>query len=317
MTIAEAIDGCAAPDGRVADRAGATGERGLPAGPSAPVGRGHRGNLVVVYRFLLTPRWLGALALTLVAAVAMVLLGNWQLDRYHERSAVNERIDAGLRMTPVPLADAVAAPTGGAGTVGPVPAEERTWTKVTVTGRYDTSNVVLVRGRSVDRTVGFEVLTPLVLADGTAVLVDRGWIPPAPGGDATAQPVVPAAPAGDVTVTGRIRPGEEGSLPVARRDGKLETRRIVLPRLAAELPYPVYGGYVLLDEQTPPADPVFKAIPVGYTNNWQNFGYVIQWWIFAAMTVFGYGYFARRDAHRRAGLVRERPADRAAEPAAT
>ncbi|MER7458385.1 SURF1 family protein [Micromonospora sp. NPDC126480] len=270
---------------------------------------------MVVYRFLLTPRWLGALALTLVAAVAMVLLGNWQLDRYHERSEINERIDAGLSMTPVPLGDAVGVPAGNAGTVGPAPVAEKTWTKVTVTGRYDTSNIVLVRGRSVDRTVGFEVLTPLVLADGTAVLVDRGWIPPAPGRDATAQPVVPATPSGAVTVTGRIRPGESGSVPVARRDGKLETRRIGLPRLAAELPYPVYGGYVLLDEQSPAADPVFKPIPVGYANNWQNLGYVVQWWIFAGMTLVGYGYFARRDAHRRAGVVRRPPADRAAEPA--
>ncbi|NJP33112.1 SURF1 family cytochrome oxidase biogenesis protein [Micromonospora thermarum] len=270
---------------------------------------------MVVYRFLLTPRWLGALALTLVAAAVMVLLGNWQLDRYHERTEINERIDAGRRMTPVPLRDAVAAPTGPAGTVGQPPTDEKTWTKVTVTGRYDDSNVILVRGRSVDRTVGFEVLTPLVLADGTAVLVDRGWIPPAPGGDATAQPVVPATPAGQVTVTGRVRPGEGGSVPVARRDGKLETRRIMLPRLARELPYPVHGAYVLLDEQTPAADPTFAAIPVGYTNNWQNFGYVVQWWIFAGMTLFGYGFFARREARRRAGVTPERPTDRAAEPA--
>ncbi|MDM4720417.1 SURF1 family protein [Micromonospora sp. WMMA1363] len=270
---------------------------------------------MVVYRFLLTPRWLGALALTLVVAAAMVLLGNWQLDRYHDRTEINERIDAGLRMTPVPLRDAVAAPAGGAGRVGPPPADEETWTKVTVTGRYDQSNVVLVRGRSVDRTVGFEILTPLVLTDGTAVLVDRGWIPPAPGGDATAQPVVPPAPAGEVTVTGRVRTGEGGSVPVNRRHGKLETRRIDLPRLARELPYPVHGGYVLLDEQTPAADPAFTAIPVGYTNNWQSFGYVVQWWIFAGMTLFGYGFFARREARRRVGGLAERPTDRAAESA--
>lgn len=272
---------------------------------------------MVVYRFLLTPRWLGALALTLVAAAIMGLLADWQLARYHDRTAINERIDAGQRMDPVPLPEAVAAPTGNAGTVGPAPTTERTWTKVNATGRYDTANVILVRGRSLDRAVGFEVLTPLVLTDGTAVLVNRGWVPPAPGGDATAQPAVPAAPAGTVTVTGRIRPGEGGSLPVTRRDGKLETRRVSLPQLAGELPYPVYGGYVLLDQQTPTADPTFKAIPVGYTNNWQNYGYVVQWWIFAGMTLLGFGYFARREAQRRAGVVREGPTDRIAEAAST
>ncbi|GGM48275.1 SURF1-like protein [Micromonospora sonchi] len=266
-----------------------------------------------MYRFLLTPRWLGILALTLVAATVMVLLGNWQLDRYHGRTAVNERIDAGLRMAPVPLRDALPAPTGGPGTVGAAPAEERTFTRVTVTGRYDTDHVVLVRGRTVDTRVGFEVVTPLVLADGTAVLVNRGWIPPAPGG-ATARPEVPAAPAGEVAVEGRVRVSESGAGTVTRRDGRLETRRIALPHLARELPYPVHGAYLLLDEQTPAADPVFKAVPIGHANNWQNLGYVVQWWIFAAMTLFGYGWVARREARRLAGVTDDRPRDRAADP---
>ncbi|RIV36630.1 SURF1 family cytochrome oxidase biogenesis protein [Micromonospora radicis] len=266
-----------------------------------------------MYRFLLTPRWLGIFALTLLAAMVMVLLGNWQLDRYHGRTAVNERIDAGLRMDPVPLREALPTPTGGAGTVGPAPAEERTFTRVTVTGRYDTDNIVLVRGRTVESKVGFEVLTPLVLADGTAVLVDRGWIPPAPGG-ALAQPDVPATPTGEVTVEGRVHASESGDAKVSRREGRLESRRVALPQLAPQLPYPVHGAYVLLDEQTPAADPVFKAVPVGHTNNWQNLGYVVQWWIFGAMTLFGYGWVARREARRRAGLTDDRPRDRAADP---
>lgn len=269
-----------------------------------------------MYRFLLTPRWLGFLALTLVAAAVMVLLGNWQLDRYRERTAINERIDAGSHMTPVPLAAAVPPPNGGAGTAGPAPAAATTWSRVTVTGRYDAANVILVRGRTVDGRVGFEVVTPLVLADGTAVLVDQGWVPPAPGG-ALAQPQLPSVPTGEVTVVGRVHPSETGSgSAVDRRDGRLHTRRIAVPQLARALPYPVYGAYLLLDEQTPAADPVFRAVPIGYTNNWQNFGYVAQWWIFAAMTLFAYGWTARREARRLTGRGRpELPVDRAAEPA--
>jgi cytochrome oxidase assembly protein ShyY1 len=270
-----------------------------------------------VYRFLLTPRWLGALALTLVAAYVMVLLGNWQLDRYRARTAVNERIDAGARMAPVPLRTALPAPTGGNGTAGPAPAEDIAWSRVTATGRYDPANVVLVRGRTVDDTVGFEVVTPLVLADGTAVLVDQGWVPPAPGG-ATAQPKLPALPAGEVTVVGRVHPTESGGGAVDRRDGRLETRRIGVSRLARELPYPVTGAYLLLDEQTPAADPVFQSVPIGHANNWQNFGYVVQWWLFAVMSLFGYGWVARREARRAAGLDKPGPpVDRAAEPAPT
>ncbi|MEU8262343.1 SURF1 family protein [Micromonospora sp. NPDC048999] len=269
-----------------------------------------------MYRFLLTPRWLGYLALTLVAAAVMVFLGNWQLDRYRGRTAVNERIDAGATMTPAPLRDALPAPTGGPGSTGPAPAERVTWSMATATGRYDTANLVLVRGRTLDTEVGYEVLTPLVLADGTAVLVDRGWIPPVPGGAATVQPPVPAAPTGDVTVTGRVVFSESGGGTVERRNGKLESRRINIPRIASELPYPVAGGYLLLDQQTPAADPAFQAVAIGHTNNWQNFGYVVQWWLFAGMSLVGYAWVARREARQAAGLDKPRtPVDRAAEPA--
>ncbi|SCE94881.1 Cytochrome oxidase assembly protein ShyY1 [Micromonospora purpureochromogenes] len=268
-----------------------------------------------MYRFLLTPRWLGILALTLVAAAVMVLLGNWQLDRYEQRTAVNERIDAGSRGTPAPLRDALAAPTGGAGSVGPAPAERVEWSRVTATGRYDPANVVLIRGRTVESKVGFEVLAPLVLTDGTAVLVDRGWVPPAPGG-AMAMPQVPALPTGEVTVVGRVHPTEAGGAGVDRRDGRLETRRVTVDKIARELPYPVHGAYLLLDEQTPANDAAFRAVAIGHANNWQNFGYVIQWWLFAAMSLFGYGWVARREARRAAGLDAPKgPVDRAPETA--
>jgi len=249
-----------------------------------------------VYRFLLTPRWLGILALTLVAATIMVLLGNWQLSRYQERSAINDQIDAATRRTPTPLSETLPSPGSAPGRAGQAPPAATEWNRVTVTGRYDSENTILVRGRTVNSQVGFEVVTPLVLADGSAVLVDRGWIPPASGG-AAVQPEIPAAPTGQVTVIGRVHMSESRPDTPQRRNGQIETRRIAVPRLAAELPYPTYGAYLLLDEQNPPADPTFKAIPIKHENNWQNAGYVVQWWLFAVMALVGFGWLARREAH--------------------
>lgn len=251
-----------------------------------------------MYRFLLTPRWLGMLAVVLVAAAGMVQLGNWQLGRYQERTAANDRIDAAEKLPPAPLAEVLPRPGGRAGTAGQAPPADEAWTRVTVTGRYDTTNLVLVRGRTVDSRVGFEVVTPLILADGTAVLVDRGWVPPGQG-DATAQPQVPAAPSGEVTVVGRVHMSESHPDSIFRRDGSIETRRITVPQIAGQLPYPIYGAYLLLDDQTPPADPAFSAIPVRHENNWQNGGYVVQWWLFAVMALVGFGWLARREAQSR------------------
>ncbi|MGI5147982.1 SURF1 family protein [Plantactinospora sp. CA-294935] len=249
-----------------------------------------------MYRFLLTPRWLGILALTLAAATVMVLLGNWQLSRYQERAAINERIDETATLAPVPVDQVLPRPDGAAGTVGQAPPAGAAWTRVTVTGRYDSTNLILIRSRTVQSRVGFEVLTPLRLADGSAILVDRGWIPPAAGGSALARPEIPAVPSGEVTVVGRVHLSESKPDAVARRDGRIETRRIAVPALARELPYPVYSAYLLLDEQTPAADPAFSAIPIRHENDWQNGGYVVQWWLFALLTLVGFGWAARREA---------------------
>ncbi|GIM96950.1 SURF1 family cytochrome oxidase biogenesis protein [Paractinoplanes toevensis] len=247
-----------------------------------------------MYRFLLTPRWLGAAVLTIVASVIMVMLGNWQLRRYEERSAINNRIDAADSTQAVPLTSILTAPAG-AGTAGASPGKSLAWTKVTVTGQYDPTHEIQARGRTVDSNVGFEIVTPLVLADGTAVLIDRGWVPAPPEG-ASAAPTVPAAPTGEVTVVGQVHLSESRPAPIEHRDGRLDTRRIAVPHLAGEMPYPVYGAYVLLTEQTPAADPAFTAIPIDHEDAWQNGGYAVQWWLFALMALIAYGVQARKEA---------------------
>ncbi|GAA2677631.1 SURF1 family cytochrome oxidase biogenesis protein [Actinoplanes palleronii] len=247
-----------------------------------------------MYRFLLTPRWLATAALAVVASVIMVLLGNWQLRRYHERTDINNRIDAADSVQAVPLTSALAAPSAP-GTPGASPGKALAWTKVTVTGRYDTAHEIQARGRTVEGEVGFEIVTPLILADGTAVLVDRGWVPPAAAG-ALAPPVVPPAPTGEVTVVGQLHLSESRPAPVERRDGRLDTRRISVPRLATELPFPVYGAYVLVNSQTPANDPAFVRVPIPHEDAWQNGGYAVQWWLFSIMALALYGYQARREA---------------------
>ena len=265
-----------------------------------------------MYRFLLTPRWLAAFALTVAASAVMVLLGNWQMHRYQERSAINDRIDAADSAPAVPLTSVLARPTAP-GAAGPAPGEDLSWTKVTVTGRYDPAHEIQARGRTVAGAVGFEIVTPLVLDDGTAVLVDRGWVPPAEGG-AIAAPVAPAPPGGTVTVEGQIHLSESRPAPLERRDGRIDTRRIAVPRLAGEMPYPVYGAYVLLTSQTPAADPGFTRIPVDHEDAWQNGGYAVQWWLFAVMALLAFGWQARKEAHGERPAPRDRvdEADRAA-----
>src|SRR3954452_7245523 len=108
----------------------------------------HRIPCMVVYRFLASPRWLGYAALTVAAATVMVLLGFWQLDRYHQRASINARITAGTSAIPVPLTGVVPRPPGPPGTAGPAPRTDTEWLRVQLNGRFDASREILVRGRT-------------------------------------------------------------------------------------------------------------------------------------------------------------------------
>jgi cytochrome oxidase assembly protein ShyY1 len=250
----------------------------------------------MVYRFLATPRWIGYAVLSVVLAVIMVELGVWQLHRYHARSSINAAVDATARAAPVAMTGVLGPVTGGAGSVGRPPPERVAWTRVTVTGRYDGDHEVLVRGRSLDNQVGFEIITPLLLDGGSAVLVDRGWLPALAGAEVA--PAVPAPATGVVTVVGRVHLPESGAGRVTRRDGRLETRRIAPAAIAPAVPYPLYGAYLMMQDQTPPPAAGLREVPPPRENALQNGGYVLQWWLFAVITLVGFGYFAYHEAHR-------------------
>ncbi|MGH3657261.1 MAG: SURF1 family cytochrome oxidase biogenesis protein [Micromonosporaceae bacterium] len=240
------------------------------------------------YGFLASPGWIALIAVALILAATMVGLGFWQLSRYHERTDINERIAAAGKARPRPVADVLA--------ISKTPPANAAWARVTATGEYDTGHEILVRSRTVSGRVGFEVVTPLVLDDGTAVLVDRGWIPPGEGG-AAALPDVPPAPRGEVTVVGRVHLPESGGDKAVSRSGQLQSRRIDPARLASAVDHQLFGGYLLLQRQTPPASG-FVPVPIRYENSGQNLSYMVQWWLFSVIALVGPGYLIRREARQ-------------------
>ena len=255
-----------------------------------------------MYRFLLTPRWLGFAALAVVLSATMVGLGFWQLDRYQTRHAFNVRVSQAAKAAPVPLATVTA--------VGHPAAEDQAWTRVRATGMYDPGKTVLARDRTVNGSVGFEILTPLVLADNSVIMVDRGFLASPSAG--LAAPPVPAAPSGPVTVVGRIHLPESSPDHPTSLGGRASVRRIDPALLAPALGYPaVYADYLLLDSQTPAATGGFTAIPPDHQASWLNAGYTVQWWMFSVLVLVAFGWGARREANdRRLGIDRH-TADRA------
>jgi cytochrome oxidase assembly protein ShyY1 len=269
-----------------------------------------------MYRFVLSARWIGLGALMTLAAAVMVGLGFWQLDRYYYRTSINNRIDAAMAAAPVPLGTVLAPPPSTAhGVVGPDAPSTAAWTRVRVTGHYDPAHEILARARTVNDNIGFEIVTPLVLDNGagSAILIDRGWLP-APA-DGVSPPLIPPTPAGTVTVYGRIHASESRPDTPQLFAGHVSVRRIAPASVASGLPYPVYGAYVTMDTQTPAKDPSFVGVSPDYENSAMNAGYVAQWWSFAVLTLVGFGYLVIKEGRiRRDGLEPNRSLDRAALP---
>lgn len=236
-------------------------------------------------RRLLTPRWIAFTVVVLVLAGVFVQLGRWQLHRLDDRQHRNAITRTNIAAEPAALGEAL----GGAGKVE----RANEWRRVTVTGRYDPAHQIVIRYRNVKDRPGFEIVTPLLLTDGSAILVDRGFVQR----DRNSSEVpsdVPAATAGEVTVTGRLRHSENGESEATNAaDG--HARLINAPAIATATGLQLTDGYLTLDEQSPPPAAGLTALPLPEIDSGPHFFYALQWFFFALLAVGGLAYFAREE----------------------
>lgn len=148
-------------------------------------------------------------------------------------------------------------------------------------GTYLADQQLLLDGQSNRHRPGYRVWTPLLLPDGSAVMVDRGWIPHDRSGfDA-------GPPAGTYTVTGAWRslpqPGLRLEGTVNCPAQKAFPAVVLYPTpddLECLLARPIVGGLLLLDADA----------PGGFVREWtdfgfppeRHFGYAVQWFALAA-----------------------------------
>lgn len=246
-----------------------------------------------MYRFLLSRQWVILTLIALVMMPVMVELGFWQYHRHEERVAHNDRIAASLSAEPV----AVTELTSVDGTVS----DRERYRQVTANGSYDTDHEVVVRRRTADdgKKIGYFVLTPLVLDNGSVLLVNRGWIPP--GNDPTSFPEVPQAPSGTVELTGRLMPDETSqSSGIKDREG-LPERQVMLmnsQERAKAMDRPILSGYVQLVETSPTPAEHQRAQQVAepdHTGIGAHMAYAVQWWLFVAAVPVGWVVLLRRE----------------------
>lgn len=233
-------------------------------------------------------RWLVLLAAVLVSALT-ARLGVWQLDRAAQKEAQHQQVLQRSQLPVLAMADLARDVTQAA---------SQHSRRVTLTGRWLPQGTVYLENRQMRAHAGFYVVTPLLLASGDAVLVQRGWLPR----DLLDRTLVPAvATPGDtpVTVHGYIAPPPSrlydfdgaASGPIRQNlDLDAEARTLGL----ALRPLSVMQTGV----DDPPAEPVSAAHPT-LLRDWpvpsagieKHHGYAAQWFVLSALSVALYVWF--------------------------
>ncbi|SED21927.1 Cytochrome oxidase assembly protein ShyY1 [Nocardioides exalbidus] len=226
-------------------------------------------------RFLVSRRWIVfALVVVFLAWVAW-RLGEWQFHRLDDRKQLNSIIERNEKAGPAPVTDVL--------TPGEPVTRADQWRIVEATGTYDVDDTVIVRYRTREGEAGVDVVVPLELADGSSLLVDRGWYATDNRGATSAD--VPAPPSGEVTVTGWVRQDAEGDS--THVSGK-STRAVNSGEIGEALDREVLGGWVDLRSESPEPAEALLPVELPELNNGPHFFYGLQWWFFGALAIFGF-----------------------------
>ncbi len=249
-----------------------------------------------MYRFAARPRWILSHVLVAALILTMVALGFWQLDRLDQRRDRNAVVTDRLDEPMVPITELVSP--SDSYELG----DAIRFRLASARGEYRSADEVLVSNRTLNQTPGHWVLTPLMLDDGTAVVVNRGWVPREPGPDEPRPASAP--PAGTVDVNGLVRETQTArGLQSPDPSGTTLTAlsRPDLARLQEQLSYRILPVYLQLETQEPPVGDLPIPLSRPELDEGPHLSYAVQWFVFATIGLVGYPLVLRRIAHSGGG----------------
>ena len=209
------------------------------------------------WRFALTPKWIIRHLLVVLLVAAMVWALFWQLGRLHDKRAYKHLVEGRQEQPAAPVGDLLppGLHDGDAGV------DDVLYRTATAEGTYVGDRTVVVENRTnASDSPGAWVLTPLELADGRAVLVNRGFV----GYTVDGTIVPPPAPTGEVTVTGLLLPSQHRGSFGARdpKTGVLEVvARVDLDRIDAQVEGDLLPAYLQPSTSRPAEPPVPEGTP--------------------------------------------------------
>ena len=208
-----------------------------------------------------------------------IRLGVWQLERLSERQAMNAMILDHQLKSPASVSALPADTSKLRFRIG------------SVNGRFDYDHELIVSGRTRRGSPGVEFITPIrVAGSDTAVLVNRGWAY-SPNAQMIDRARWREGDSAQVTGYAELYSPDTG---VTSASDPHVVRRINRQDIAAKIPYPVAGFYlVAIGDTTNLAHPARRDVPM--LDDGPHRGYAFQWFSFAAIALIGAGIVVRRE----------------------
>lgn len=222
---------------------------------------------------------LWATLFTIPAVLVLAGLGVWQLERRAWKWDVIETRTARI------AAEAVDLPRSP-----DLAAME--YRRVRLRGRFLHDREIYLSGRSPKGRLGYHVITPLMLPDGGALLVNRGWVPIKRRDPASRSA---GQIAGEVSMTGHLR--------VQPRRNRFRPDNDPVKNYWFHIDLAAMASFAKLDAARPfyvqaatPAPPGGLPQPVPIEVNLPNdhLQYAITWLVLAAALIVIYGIWMRR-----------------------
>ena len=215
----------------------------------------------------------------------LIGLGVWQLDRLSWKRDVIAAMEQRMGEAPLELDEVLA-----------LPADERPWRPVRVLGTFLNDREMPLYRPAVDGgDVGYHIITPLLLADGRAVLVNRGWVPP----EKRLAESRTGAPEGQVWVTGIVREfGERTAFANDNDPVAGEWFWIDPDAMAAVADVPLLPIVVVADQGSDPQQlPRGGQVRLDLPNH--HLQYALTWFALAAVLLVIYGILLFRTMRRK------------------
>jgi len=212
--------------------------------------------------------WLGVI----VGAAGTARLGVWQLDRAAQKTRLEQAVNERAQMPPLGAEQLARQPNA---------VDEQLHRRVALSGRWLAAHTVALDNRPLHGRAGFVIVTPLELAPGDAVLVQRGWTP-RDAQDRTRLPVLDT-PGGVVRVEGRIAPWPSHRLELAAAEHGPIRQNLDAAQLARDAGVSLRPLSLLQLDGPGAGDALVREWPVPAQDVWKHHGYALQWFALSAL----------------------------------